>query len=237
MPSFSYFFPPNVFRFISDRSVDFKLDETKGLNDEQREFLAVQFNIPDVVNIKQVHGDNILIVTEDDFPVKQEGEHKIPEADGLITNRPYIPLAVRTADCVPLFLYDDKTKCVGLIHAGWKGCQKEIAKKSVFLMTHRFKSDAADIKAFIGPCIQVFNYEVGEDLIKIFPNEIKQKHNKYYLDLPLAVMNQLEEAGVAHEHILNSGDCTYANSSLFSYRREKEKAGRMISIMMLLGKK
>ncbi len=54
-----------------------------------------------------------------------------PEADAFITNEPGLPIAIRTADCVPVFIYDPVKRVIALAHAGWKGTHKHIAAKTV----------------------------------------------------------------------------------------------------------
>ena len=64
----------------------------------------------------QVHGDRIRVIdSADPLPVH------VPECDGLITARPGVALAVRTADCVPLFFVDPVRRVIGAAHAGWRG--------------------------------------------------------------------------------------------------------------------
>lgn len=70
--------------------------------------------LKNIVTGEQIHGDKIKVVTS-------KNPKTIPKTDGLITNRKNIFLAIFTADCVPVFLYDFKKEVVGLIHAGWKG--------------------------------------------------------------------------------------------------------------------
>ena len=42
-----------------------------------------------------------------------------------------IILAVVTADCVPIILYDIKNEIIGCIHAGWKGAYNDIVDKVI----------------------------------------------------------------------------------------------------------
>jgi YfiH family protein len=55
-----------------------------------------------------------------------------------------------------------------------------------------------------------------------------------YLDLALANARQLRDAGVPETQIASDGPCTYCNPKLFfSYRRDGERTGRMMSVIGL----
>jgi len=104
-PLFENFFPTEVKTFFSDRSVDFTLQEGESpFNESQKNYLSTIACISpkNIINIRQVHGKEVLAVSE-----RIKG---VPEADGLIINRPGLALAVRTADCIPIFIYDQEKK-------------------------------------------------------------------------------------------------------------------------------
>ena len=44
----------------------------------------------------------------------------------MITDQKRLPIAVLTADCVPILLYESKKNMIAAIHAGWKGALKEL---------------------------------------------------------------------------------------------------------------
>ena len=56
---------------------------------------------------------------------------------------------------------------------------------------------------------------------------------KYFLDTPLVNQRQLLKAGIKKENIYDCGTCTSCSRDFFSYRRQGEQAGRMLSVMML----
>ncbi len=86
-----------------------------------------------------------------------------------------------------------------------------------------------DISAAIGPGIGVCCYEVGEEVSREFGFE-----GRTHLDLALENRKQLETAGVLPQNIEALGVCTFCDAErFFSYRREKEKAGRMISFIQI----
>jgi copper oxidase (laccase) domain-containing protein len=96
-------------------------------------------------------------------------------------------------------------------------------------MRDEFGTQACDIFTAIGPGIGVCCYEVGEDVSKQFGFAIRT-----HLDLMTENRKQLESAGVPAQNIEALDVCTFCDAErFFSYRREKEKAGRMTSFIML----
>lgn len=174
---------------------------------------------------RQTHSDTI-------YHVPEEANGDV-EADALITRCPQTALVIRTADCLPVFLYDPVHRVIGLVHAGWKGSQKKITAKTVRKMEALFNTDPAQLHVAFGPCIRKESYQVGVEFWDYFPKHIVQREGKYYLDLIRANLDQLVLAGVEDNHIHDCGICTYQSSDYFSYRREGAASGRMLSVFML----
>jgi len=171
----------------------------------------------------QIHSSDISIV-------KKSGGF-YPKCDGLITNKKNVCLSLQTADCVPLFLYAEDKKVIGLVHAGWRGAEKGIAESAVKIMISDFDAKTENIFAYIGPCIRQCCYEIKEDVASYFPNYYI---NNNYLDLPGFIMDKLFEIGIRKENVEDSGLCTACHSDLFfSYRKSKSHTGRMLSLIMI----
>ncbi len=229
---FENFLSLQVKAVFTDTTCDFILPaDAQGLSDGQKEFLkkTYQISAEKVFTIRQVHGDKVLTVTHKDFP--QQGT--LPEADGVVTNVAGIVLSIRTADCVPVFLWDPNKKCIGLAHAGWKSSAQSIARKTVETLVQNYGSAPSDILAALGPSIGRCCYQVGEEFEKTFPDEISYISNNRFLDLPLVNKNQLLKAGVKPENIFEPAACTVCGQDFFSFRRDKEKAGRHLSWMRI----
>lgn len=225
---FEGFFSAGAKTFFSNRSVDFTLPEGNiGLTAEQKEYLSTQTKVqPDnIINIRQVHGSEILTVFK-----KFEN---IPEADGLITNTPGLALAVRTADCIPIFIYDPQKKCIGLVHAGWRGSRKRIVTHVVNRLSGMFGCDPEDLLIAFGPGIRECCYEIRGEAKKSFVLESEIREGKFYLDLVLVNRDQLIQAGVRFKNIFDCGRCTCCDDQFFSYRREGDKTGRHLSLIMI----
>ena len=226
------FFPPHVVTFTSDRSADFKLsDSSTPLTRAQSASLARQmgFRLPGVLTVRQVHGNKIIVATG----VTKRRAKAIEDADGILTDRRDLAIAVRTADCLSAFLYDPRHEVIGLVHAGWRGTQQGIIAQAVTLMRKQWKSDPKDLLAAFGPAIRSCCYRVGAPFLEYFPKETVKRKQGHFFDLPEANKNQLVGAGVGAANIMDCAVCTCCDPACFSYRRERESAGRMISIMML----
>ena len=227
----NFFENRSVIAGISDRTIDFTFNEkTSQLTQSQNEYLRTHtgVNATALAWLKQVHGDEVIKV--DEYYYRWES---FKEADALITNVPDVPLSVRTADCVPIFLFDKRTNAIGLVHAGWQGSQKQIAPNTCRKMLQEFGTEAEDIFVVLGPAIRSCCYEVGPEFEKHFSPDVFQRNGGLYLDLIKVNRLQLMDFGLERNQIFDCRICTACDERFFSYRREKEKAGRMLSIMML----
>ena len=178
-------------------------------------------SVPDpVASLKQIHSHLVLMADRPGV---------MGDADALITNLPGLAISIRTADCYPILLADTRNRAVAAIHAGWRGTAAQIVRETLDRMRKEFGTHPADISAAIGPGIGVCCYEVGEDVSCQFGHTVRT-----HLDLCSENRKQLEAAGVSPQNIEASGVCTFCDAErFFSYRREKEKAGRMTSFIRI----
>jgi copper oxidase (laccase) domain-containing protein len=100
-------------------------------------------------------------------------------------------------------------------------------------MRHSFGSSPADVYAAIGPCIQACCYEIGAEVeaqfTPLFP-EWEPGNGTRRLDLPEANRRQMHAAGLRADRIFDCGLCTICQSAqFFSYRREPQNQGRMVT--------
>ena len=82
---------------------------------------AVGFDSTKTVFSQQVHRDDVRVVTEADCGKGLYRERDYDSADGLVTNCPGIPLAIFSADCIPVLFHDPVNRVVAACHAGWRG--------------------------------------------------------------------------------------------------------------------
>ncbi len=172
-----------------------------------------------MASLKQIHSGIVLRA--------DRASGCVGEADALVTNDPCVTLSIRTADCLPILIADRRTGAVAAVHAGWRGTVAGIAGATVARLSRDFGSRPKDLVAAIGPGIGVCCYEVGEE-VAVQLGEAKAgrvnlaEHNR----------RQLERAGVASMCIDIISLCTFCDADRFwSYRREREQAGRMISFV------
>jgi len=167
-----------------------------------------------LVTAQQVHGDRLVRVRPGMRGMgAKDYSQAIPDCDGLLTAYNQVPLAIFVADCLPLYIYDYRNQAIALVHAGKKGTQLEIARKALKMMEEEYQTDPKKCLALLGPAI-----------------------GPCCLDLDLYDLNrkQLYQAGLMEERIYSVDTCTSCESQLFySYRREKEKAGRMMALLMI----
>jgi YfiH family protein len=186
----------------------------------------------------QTHSSHIKIIDKKESKGWEYEENAINNCDAMICNIPHVMLTILTADCVPILLYDPKQKVIAVVHAGWKGTNKNILLKTVAKMKEVFSCNPQDIRAGIAPSIGQCCYEVGEDVIQYFresPKSYTQHKDKYKLNLPYLNKEQLRQAGLNIEHIECSHICTACESErFFSYRKENACTGRFMSIIGLL---
>lgn len=227
-----FFKDQGVLALTSDASIDFiPADFDSPLTTAQRAYLKsiCGVDIPQVFWRKQIHGDDVLVA------LGGAGASKgLPDADAYITNEKNLPIAIRTADCVPVFIFDPLRRVIGLVHAGWRGTYKAIAVKTVQRMQEKYASQPSDLKIVLGPSIRECCYQVGEEFRDYFPAHVKDRGGYLYADVTGANRDQLLQAGVRQENIFDSGACTCCHKDYFSFRRDGVKAGRMISLMMLV---
>ncbi|PKL16357.1 MAG: peptidoglycan editing factor PgeF [Spirochaetae bacterium HGW-Spirochaetae-5] len=168
-----------------------------------------------IVMLDQVHGSMIIhVLNHPSSDLLSAGE-----ADGLITAIKGVALVIRTADCVPLFLYDPEKSVLGAVHSGWKGASFNITAKCVKEMVFLYGSEPADIRAFILPSIGPESYEVNEDVACHFPENTISVNGKLHVDLWGSVENSLKKEGVRAENIFNPRICNRIDhENFFSHR-------------------
>lgn len=200
---------------------------------------------------RQVHGIEIAIVNEQ-TPYDPNIELQPIEADAVITQLKDQWIGVRTADCVPILLYDPKTCTVAAVHAGWRGTVKHIVKKVVEKLQTEFSVSPEDIRAMIGPSISPEAFEVGEEVAALFEEENRgdcvirksfaphggyMHYKKPHIDLWQSNAMDLMEAGVLLEHIDCTPLCTVQNEDvLFSARKQGIETGRIVTAIKLVSK-
>lgn len=195
----------------------------------------------------QVHGTTTRIIDEA-FISKNPLEQvlALDGVDALSTNLSNVFVCVKTADCIPVLLWDDHTHVVSAVHAGWKGTQKRIVEANIDVLNATYGTQPKNLHAIIGPGIGPESFEVGDEVYDLFaqagfPMEklAKRYHDsrnpqaeKWHIDLWECNRLQLIKKGVNTENIHVSGIDTYTNyDRFFSARRHID--GRIINGIMM----
>ncbi|TGL87328.1 laccase domain-containing protein [Leptospira congkakensis] len=189
-------------------------------------------NIPHkICTLNQVHGDflhQISSVAPDSNP------DLILTGDGLYTNLPNRLLVVRTADCVPIFLYSDKQPFVAMIHSGWKGTNLGITEQMLDTVIQLGYTEE-ELHLEIGPYIQGRDYEVGEDVAILF-QDLGDKvcfpngNGKFQLDVGLAIEARVKVRFPNLSEIRNSHTNVFQSPLYFSHRAKEE--GRNLNFIL-----
>ena len=166
------------------------------------------------------------------------------DADGLVGNKCNQNLWVYTADCMPIFFADRRTRFVAALHCGRKGLEKKIIKNLVKIFNN-LGSSKNDLLVAIGPAISKEHYLIDKKTLiefnrktenkKLIFNLTKTEKELYFIDSnPLKEQNlsQLDLKRSAYKQLLNenipntnidiSNLCTYKLKNEFnSWRRDK----------------
>ncbi|AKF06174.1 peptidoglycan editing factor PgeF [Sandaracinus amylolyticus] len=195
---------------------------------------AIGYDVARLYETSQVHGAAVRAVAVGDDVARV----RTVEADALVASGEGVAVGVRTADCIPVLVADEKTGRVAAIHAGWRGVVAGVVPRGI----EALGAPAARLACAIGPCIRVASFEVGEDVaeqIQAVAREedvIERGSVKPHVDLVRAVIAQLVAIGVGRSRIDDVGGDTFTDERrFFSYRRDGARSGRQLSVIVARG--
>lgn len=226
------FAPLEKFGFVKLGFILGNKDGAKINSSEIPELVSIASGIPaekfKIVIPRQVHQTGVL-----SFRGRLEDKVTRNEGDALLTDQENLFLIIQVADCLPVFLVDPVTEIVGLAHIGWRGAVSGIAEEVIREAKEIFKAKPSDLHLVFGPSIGECCYKISDDLAVLFDEKYLDKRGaENYLDLSFFVKDKFLKAGVKEENIFVSGECTFCGDKRYqSYRRDKEKAGRMIAFI------
>jgi len=206
---------------------------------EEKKLISIREN---TATVKQVHKNHIHWITT--------FEKAITEADAIGTVSPMLAVGVYTADCTPILLVaiNEKNQALAVmaIHAGWRGTALQIAANAFAEFYHKTKKlNVKNYIAVIGPSISKKAFEVGEEVIAAFPQAETQgiatffrnegEKKKYLFDLAAENSRQIQDTAQRLHiplQLETNNFCTFFDEKNYhSYRRDKEKAGRILSFI------
>lgn len=182
--------------------------------------------------LSQVHGVHAVTVDSS----LSEQQVRTFQGDIVLTGQEGTGAAIRTADCVPVLIGCRTTRWVAACHSGWQGCVRGAAQAAV----HALRAHGArDLIAAIGPHISLDAFEVGSDvaaqLLDASPDKgiVQILRDKPHVDLRRMVRAQLREAQLTDDAIDDVHGCTVGEPErYFSYRRDRNPSGRMLSVIV-----
>jgi len=180
--------------------------------------------VTNIVLGEQVHGNEVKIINPSDLTQQMI---VVPHVDGLVTKQRNVLLCIKTADCVPVLLYDAHAEVIGAVHAGRDGTRQNIIAEAVKNM-RILGAESQRIYALLGPAICSKHYPVNDELFWQFVKDTGQTQRHPWLDMKKVLIAQLVEAGVCVDRIHNDATCTWESDNYFSYRKNGDK-GRQIS--------
>jgi YfiH family protein len=188
-----------------------------------------------MIVLRQVHSDIVRFL--------ETAPEESLRGDALVTNRAGLLLVIKTADCLPVLLVDGDRRVIAAAHCGRRGTLHGVLEKTVTGMRERFGCDPRTVLAGLGPCIGPDCYEVGDDVRGQFARAgfparlfrpVPARSGKYLFDLAAANRLQLLRSGVDEKNVFSAGVCSHCDPRYPSFRRDRRRAGRMLSFIGLL---
>ena len=184
-----------------------------------------------LVLLNQNHQDRILLLREPFITLPS-----LLEYDAMITNAPDIFLGIQTADCIPIFVVDQKRKVIAAVHAGRQGTALHIVIKVLKKIEREFNGSSKDLLIALGPSIRPCCYEIDE---KVFlpewePFSASKGRGKWMLDLARINIAQMKEEGIQEEQIFWIDLCTCCHHDLFFSYRKENRTGRQLSFIGIM---
>lgn len=198
------------------------------LSDFERQMLYVRNR---VIFLHLVHGCRIVDVTEE-FLQGYDSRSFLQGCDGLVTSLSgdrAVILTAKTADCLPVFLFNRASGASGIIHGGWRGLNDGVLSKGIEAICAY--GPIEELLVHIGPAIGVEHYEVGREVAALFPESVHEKRGAWFLDLSQVAVDQALTAGVESDNISKSRYCTYERADLFFSHRRDGPGGSMLSFI------
>ena len=178
----------------------------------------------DVIKMNQVHSADCLYLTE--FPKES------PSVDALITDKPNLKLAVKTADCAPILIADKKKHLIAAIHAGWKGAFQGVIENTLLKMIE-LGGNPQNMVAGVGPHLQQKSFEISPEMYALFPKTeshfFTHENGKIHFDFDAYVVYRLHRTGILV--VESVGIDTYTDPQYNSYRRDPKNPARQLSII------
>ena len=221
-----------VTNIMSLKPIDIKGDEDYFVKELPKVLDDIGLDYSSINVTRQVHSNKIT-------HVNGNGDVNFyDETDGLIGGHGDV-LVIKSADCLPVIVYDKVNARIAAVHSGWKGTANSIIKDAIQKMMI-LGSRAEDLKIYVGPHIQKTSFEVMDDVKNVFEKNFKYKdiilkkdEEHYLIDLGRVVSLDAISMGVKEENIYVSSLDTVTDKRFHSYRRDKKDYGLMYTLVCI----
>jgi YfiH family protein len=187
--------------------------------------------IDKIFTLKQIHSNRVFYINRANINENLAG-------DGVFTDEKGLAIGVKVADCLPIYIFDKKSKVIGIAHAGWRSTLARIGESLVSAIIEKFGLSPSDLNFALSPCIDQSCYEVGFELLSQFFNAIPGserffvEHNqKIYFDLKGLNRSLLKALGLTE--ITGLDYCTKCNPDLFYSVRRDGTTGLNLALIYL----
>jgi YfiH family protein len=211
-------------------------DQAAAVAENRRRFAAAIGAQP--IWLRQVHGSRVVRAS-----AALVGD-EAPQADAAWTDEPGVACVVQVADCLPLLLAAPDGRAVAAAHAGWRGLAEGVVEAALAALCAGAGCDAADVAAWLGPCIGPQRFEVGADVLQAFGESPPHADARRFVasaasggaprwlaNLPQLARERLRHAGV--NRIAGGEHCTVTDRArFFSYRRDG-RTGRLAAAVWI----
>lgn len=184
----------------------------------EKDFSTLKPFFPDMrglAYLKQVHSSTVCLI-------EQPGLYA---GDGLCSAKEEIMLMVKTADCLPLFFYQETHDIMAMVHLGWRPAAEGILGN--------VNLDMKRILVTAGVGLRRCCYGVGDEvrnLSKLSPCT-ERRNGRFYFDPIGFVKRQLLPRGLKEENFFDTNICSFCDTRFHSYRQDRTEK-RTLSFMM-----
>lgn len=176
---------------------------------------------------------NLIIpnATHSNISLTIESDNLSLPSDALITSQKNILIAVPTADCIPVFLYEPNQKVIGIVHCGRIGLRDHITENTIKKMIDDFNIDKSNLIIQIGPHICSQCYQVSAEILSEYG--ISSQHEGF-LNMEYILISNLCQIGISIKQIRLNTYCTLCSKDplFFSYRNNNDKRRNLSFIGM-----
>lgn len=239
------------FDLSSNNRVEVGFGEVDDTLKSVREHLSAAHKIVPLLSLHQIHSNIAVERLSDDG--------REPEADAHWSEESSVGLAIKTADCLPVFgcipgLSVAQKTVVIAIHAGWRGVASDVIGQTLRQIESSqtqkgigssWSKRLSASRFWIGPHIRKESFIIKQDavqpLLSAVPTEVPHNelveqvdHEHFKFDLLKLATLQLRKLGIEPNQVdTSSAADSFSDARFHSHRRDRSKAGRNISWISL----